>query len=136
MAFTRCPEAGCAPAGLNVSKENQLTDILRLLFDMRNGEVAGDISRHFDELKTAVIQTRGKGKLTIELSLEPSKCAIGGAVLEIKTKHICKVKKPELAVGDAHFFVTAEGDLTRDDPAQEAMFEEANKQTGQEQKRG
>ncbi len=113
-----------------------MTDILRLLFDMRNGEVAADISNHFDELKRAVLETRGKGKLTIELAMEPSKCAIGGAVLEIKTEHTCKVKKPELMVGSAHFFVTSEGDLTREDPAQEAMFMEANTQTGQEQKRG
>ncbi len=76
-----------------------MTDILRLLFDMRDGEVAQDIARHFDELKKAVLETRGKGKLTIELALEPSKCAIGGAVLEIKTEHTCKVKKPELMVG-------------------------------------
>ena len=99
-----------------------MTDILRLLFDMRNGEVAQDIARHFDELKTAVLETRGKGKLTIELNLEPSKCAIGGAVLEIKADHTCKVKKPELAIGAAHFFVTHEGELTRDDPSQEAML--------------
>jgi hypothetical protein len=112
-----------------------MTDILALLFDMRNGEVAADIARHFDELKTAVLETRGKGKLTIELNLEPSKCAIGGAVLEIKAEHSCKVKKPELAVGAAHFFVTEQGDLTRDDPAQAAMFAEP-KQAGQEQKRG
>lgn len=113
-----------------------MTDILRLLFDMRQGEVAIDIAKHFDEVKQAVLETRGKGKLTIELCLEPSKCAIGGAVLEIKTEHTCKVKKPELMVGSAHFFVTADGDLTREDPAQEAMFNETNKQTGQEQKRG
>lgn len=113
---------------------SKVTDILRLLFDMRNGEVAADIAKHFDELKKAVLETRGKGKLTIELAMEPSKCAIGGAVLEIKTEHSCKVKKPELMVGSAHFFVTHEGDLTREDPAQEAMFEE--KQVGQEQKRG
>ena len=113
-----------------------MTDILRVLFDMRQGEVAADISRHFDELKTAVLETRGKGKLTIEINLEPSKCAIGGAVLEIKADHNCKLKKPHLAVGSAHFFVTADGDLTRDDPAQEALFAEGNKQIGQEQKRG
>ena len=113
-----------------------MTDILRFLFDMRSGEVAQDISKHFDELKTAVLETRGKGKLTIELNLEPSKCAIGGAVLEVKADHTCKVKKPGLAVGSAHFFVTQDGDLTRDDPAQEALFAETNKQTGQEQKRG
>jgi hypothetical protein len=110
-----------------------MTDILALLFDMRNGEVARDIATHFDELKKAVLDTRGKGKLTIELFMEPRKCAIGGAVIEIKTDHTFKVKKPELAVGSAHFFVTAEGELTRDDPAQEAMFS-ADKQAGKEQR--
>ena len=113
-----------------------MTDILRFLFDMRNGEVAQDIARHFDELKIAVLETRGKGRLTIELNLEPSKCAIGGAVLEVKANHTCKVKKPELAVGEAHFFVTQDGELTRDDPAQEALFAEGEKPKEKEQKRG
>ena len=43
-------------------------------------------------------------------------------MLEVETEHECKLKKPELAVGKAVFFVTKDGTLTRDDPAQEAMF--------------
>lgn len=101
-----------------------MADILRTIFDMRNGEVAADISRKWDEVLKAVLESRGKGELTIKLKIEPSKCAIGGAVLEVATSHECKLKKPELAVGQALFFVTSDGELTRDDPAQVAMFGE------------
>ena len=113
-----------------------MTDILRVLFDMRNGQVAEDCSRKFAEVLQAVLDTRGKGELTIKLKIEPSKCAIGGAVLEVITSHECKIKKPELEVGSALFFVSPDGELTRDDPAQVAMFAETNNQTGQEKKRG
>ena len=104
-----------------------MTDILAVLLDMRNGAVAADCNTKFNEVLRAVIDTGGKGKLTIELNIAPSKMGMGGAVVEVETTHECKMKKPELAVGKSHFFVTSEGDLTREDPSQTAMFEEEKK---------
>ena len=97
-------------------------DLLQVLTDMRSGAVAIDISNKFDEMIRAVLDTGGKGELTIVLKAEPSKLGMGGAVLEIQAEHTCKMKKPELAVGKSFFFVTRDGMLTRDDPLQTDMF--------------
>ena len=97
-------------------------DLLQVLLEMRNGAVASDISAKFNEVVTAVTETGGKGELTITLNVEPSKVGLGGCVIEVEMKHKCKLKKPELEIGRSVFFVTKEGRLTRDDPAQEAMF--------------
>jgi hypothetical protein len=99
-----------------------LNDVLQVLLDMRGGAVAADINGKFNEMAQAVLETGGKGELTIVLKLEPSKLGMGGAVMEVQATHDCKMKKPELKVGTAFFFVTREGQLTRDDPAQSAMF--------------
>jgi hypothetical protein len=98
-------------------------DILQTITDMRNGAVAIDINSKFNEMIQAVLETGGKGELTVTIKAEPSKLGMGGAVLEVQTEHVCKMKKPELAVGKSFFFVTKDGSLTRDDPAQTAMFE-------------
>jgi hypothetical protein len=102
-----------------------MTDFVNLLVEMRNGQVATDINGKFNEILAAVLDTGGKGELTIKIKMAPAKLGMGGAVLEVETEHECKLKKPELAVGKAVFFVTKEGTLTRDDPAQTAMFASA-----------
>ena len=99
-----------------------MNDLLAVLLDMRNGDVARDCNEKFDEVVKAVLDTRGKGELTIKLFVSPSKVAIGGAVIEVETEHECKAKKPELKVGKAIFFVTADGRLTRDHPDQIALL--------------
>lgn len=103
-----------------------MTDLLKVLLDMRSGQVAADANSKFNEVLKAVLETGGKGELTIKLFVKPSKMGLGGAVLEVETNHECKLKKPELEIGRSFFFVTAEGELTRDDPAQSAMFELEN----------
>jgi hypothetical protein len=102
-----------------------MTDFLSLIVEMRSGAVAQDVNTKFNELISAVLETGGKGELTVKIKAAPSKLGMGGVVLEVETEHECKLKKPELAVGKAVFFVTKEGALTRDDPAQTAMFEPA-----------
>lgn len=99
-----------------------MTDLLQILLDMRNGAVAVDCSQKFSEVLKAVLDTGGKGELTIKLLIKPSKMGMGGAVIEVETEHECKTKKPELAIGRSVFYVTPDGDLTRDNPEQTAMF--------------
>lgn len=101
-----------------------MSDFVTVLMSMRDGEVALDVNRKFQELLSAVFETGSKGKLTLTIDVKPSKLAMGGAVIEVETNHSCAVKKPELSVGRSLFFVTNEGTLTRDNPAQEAMFTE------------
>ena len=100
-----------------------MTDLLAVMMDMRNGAVAADCNQKFNEVLKAVIDTGGKGELTIKLMVKPSKMGMGAAVIEVETSHECKLKKPEFDVGRSFFFVTKDGDLTRDDPAQVAMFQ-------------
>jgi hypothetical protein len=101
-----------------------MNDVLQVLLDMRNGAVAADVNSKFDALVEAVLDTGGKGKLTVELIIEPSKKGMGGVVLEVSASHTCKLSKPELAIGSSVFFVSEQGKLTRDDPAQERMFQQ------------
>ncbi len=100
-----------------------MTDLLKILLDMRNGKVAMDCNEKFNEVLKAVLDTGGKGELTIKLFVKPSKMGMGGAVIEVETEHEAKMKKPELAIGRSFFFVGKDGTLTRDDPDQEGMFE-------------
>ncbi len=99
-----------------------MNDILSVLLDMRSGAVAADISKKFDEVVAAVLETGGKGELTVKLFVEPSKMGMGGCVLEVEAKHEVKTKKPELSIGRSVFFITKEGKLTREDPNQAQMF--------------
>lgn len=99
-----------------------MADLLQVLLEMRNGGVAADCNKKWDELLKAVLETGGKGELTIKLQVKPARMAMGGAVVEVETSHECKAKKPELMVGSSTFFVTKDGRLTRDDPDQETMF--------------
>lgn len=100
-----------------------MTDLLRVLLEMRGGQVASDCNQKFNEMLQAVLETGGKGELTIKLFVKPSKLAMGGAVVEVETEHECKSKKPELPVGRSVFFVSTDGALTREDPNQSAMFD-------------
>jgi hypothetical protein len=100
-----------------------MNDVLQVLLDMRQGAVAADVSKKFDEVVQAVIETGGKGELTLKLSVKPSKMGMGGCVIEVETSHECKLRKPQLDIGKSTFFVSREGKLTRDDPNQTSMFE-------------
>lgn len=97
--------------------------------DIRNGAVAMDINQKFNSVLGAVLETAGKGELTIKLLISPSKMGMGGAVIETEVSHECKVKRPELKIGSGFFFVTAEGELSRDDPAQVNMFNLSEEKT-------
>lgn len=99
-------------------------DFVHLLMEMRNGGVASDCNRKFNELLEAVVQTGAKGELSLKISVKPSRFGPGGLVIEVETEHQCVARKPELKVGRSLFFVTQDGRLTRDDPNQEEMFAE------------
>lgn len=99
-----------------------MTDLLGVLLEMRSGQVAMDCNSKFNEVLRAVIETGGKGELTIKLFIKPAKMGMGGCVVEVETEHECKLKKPELAVGRSVFYVTPDGDLSRESPEQAGLF--------------
>jgi hypothetical protein len=96
-------------------------DLVHLLMEMRNGAVAADCNRKFNEVLDAVIETGGKGEFTLKVLVKPSKMGMGGTVIEVETEHECKTKKPELSVGRSLFFITSDGKLSKDDPNQIEM---------------
>lgn len=107
-----------------------MTDFVSLLVEMRNGQVASDLNMKFNEVLRAVLETAGKGELTVKFKISPGKLGFGGAVIEVETEHETKMKKPELNIGRSIFFVDKEGNLTREDPEQTAMFETARQEIG------
>src|ERR1700679_3104854 len=110
-------------------------DFLAMLAEARNGQIAIDINEKFNRVLIAVRDTAGKGKLTVDFTIEPTKLGMGGVVVEVDVSHETKLKVPELKVGAAKFYVKANGELSRQDPAledQEMMFQEEPK----ERKRG
>jgi len=113
---------------VNNSMERTPTDLLAVLLEMRSGLVAADLNAKFNEVLGAVLDNAGKGELTIKLSFAPSRLAMGGAVIEIEALHSTTLKKPENKIGKSAFFVGANGQLSRDNPDQVAMFGESNPQ--------
>jgi len=99
-----------------------MTDVIAVLLAMRSGKVAAHINEKFSDCLRAVLDTGGKGEVTIKLLIRPSKVGMGGVVLEVDMDADTKVKKPELAIGSSVFFVDKEGSLTREDPDQAGLF--------------
>lgn len=110
------------------------TDFHDLLISMRSGSVMMDLNEKFNEVLAAVLETGGKGKLTIDINIEPARMGVGGCVLEVKTQHTTKLKKPQHDIGSSTFFVDSEGKLVRDDPTQTAMFEQADERAARNAK--
>lgn len=110
-----------------------MTDLIQALMDMRSGQVAADLNNKFNKVLQGVLDTGGKGELTLKLFVRPSKMGMGGAVVEVEMDHDVKLKVPELEIGKSFFFVDKDGALTREDPAQSAMFaQEAATETHKE----
>jgi len=107
-----------------------MSDFVSTLIAMRGGEVAVDCDLKFKEVLAAVLETGKEGEVILKIKVKPSKFAMGGAVIEVETSHECKVKRPELSIGKSLFFVAPDGSLTRDDPAQLAMYQEQEVKNG------
>ena len=99
-----------------------MADLLAVLAEMKDGETLMDANRKFKELMDSVLATGSKGRISIDLDIKPSRMAMGGVVLEVEVDPSVSIKKPELPLGKSLFFVTDEGGLSRQNPAQERMF--------------
>lgn len=101
-----------------------VTDFIAVIAEMRNGQVAADISRKLNELMDAIRDTGGPGALTLKLKVKPSTIDIHEGVKEVEITHSCEITKPEKPIGKAIFFVSRDGNLTRTDPDQQELFEQ------------
>lgn len=97
-------------------------DFVSVILEMRSGQVATDIDAKFAEVVKAVVETGKPGELTVKLKVKPSRMGMGGSVIEVELDHDAKNKVPEVDIGRSVFFVDKSGKLTREDPAQAAMF--------------
>lgn len=95
-----------------------MVDLLQTLLDMRGGRVVSDVNKKFNEVLTAVLETGGKGDLTLKLKIAPNRMARGGAVLAVSCEHECKMKIPELELNPSIFYITQDGNFTQTDPEQ------------------
>lgn len=98
-------------------------DFVSVLAELKNGRALNDCSRKLTELTDAVTEHRKKGKLILELVIEPSGVDEDRRVTETRVMWNCRIARPESDTGSSTFFVTRDGRLTRNDPAQEEMFE-------------
>lgn len=99
-------------------------DFIAMLLDMQRGECAAAVNTKLQELVQAVRDTAGKGTITVKVDIKPAKLGMGGSVLQVVCDMDCTIKKPELKTGDTTFFLTDDGALTSDNPAQAELFEE------------
>lgn len=113
-----------------------MADYIQTLLEARNGQIAADINRKFGDLLAGIRETGKAGKITVVLAVKPSRVK-DFQVAEVAISHDCKIAKPEQDIGEAVFFVTPDGGLTRSDPEQQEMFEEVVVQVvKEEQKNG
>jgi hypothetical protein len=88
------------------------TETLR---DVRGGQVIDDLTEHFRELVSKVLETGGAGELHLKLKVKRFSKGEGNTLLisdDIKTK------LPVSEKGETILFATADGDLQRNDPRQ------------------
>lgn len=88
----------------------------QFLAEHRSGHLHDEVSEALRQVVEGVGATGRKGKVTIEIMIEPFKNATGGVVT---ISDDVKVKLPSTDRDSSLFFVTPEGNLTRDTPQRE-----------------
>lgn len=96
-------------------------DFVTMLMEVQDGDAARSVNVKLHELLDAIRNTAGKGTLTLKMTIEPSKLAMGGGVQMVSTSVEVAIKKPELGIGESLFYITEDG-LSRNDPRQDEMF--------------
>ena len=99
-------------------------DFLSALGEQSGGKAMIVAGLKLAELIEAVKGTGKKGTLTLSIELRPAEKEFGGNVVGVMSNIDIKIKKPDLPLAETFFFVDDDGNLTRNDPRQEEMFEE------------
>lgn len=96
-------------------------DFLTNLAEMRDGEVSGECAQKWQKLIGAVLETGKKGKFVLTIEIQPA----GNSKMEITAKPA--IVEPTFDAGKTIFFISKSGDLTRNDPRQQELFEQRSK---------
>ncbi len=107
----------------SVADEVQNVDLISTLMEMRNGQVAIDSSRKWNELMAAVIEHGKKGKFSLVLEVTPTVNNLKRGVGQVSIAYQITINKPDINVGPSMFFVGPDGKLSRNDPDQMEFFE-------------
>ncbi len=107
-----------------------VADVVSTLIVLDRGRFIVDAGREFQQLTDAIVETNKPGTLTITIEVSPSGWKEGTArPTQFDLKPKVKIKKPQHEAGKTIFFVTDDNRLTREDPDQEQMFAEQEKET-------
>jgi len=93
-----------------------MADFLATLAEMNRGRFILECGSQLSQLCDAVINTSGKGKLTLTLEVAPSGIK-DGRVNQVEIRPVIRIVRPEPNQGRSIFFIV-DGKLTRDDPDQ------------------
>ena len=98
-----------------VSGEQPSTNIIEVLTSLRKGTAILDLQSGLQELVAAVRDTKRKGKITLELSVE---CRTAGSAKSVEVTDEIKVVPPKPIKPKTTMFTTDKNTLHREDPAQ------------------
>lgn len=96
---------------------------LDIITHYRRGTLNKKINDKLAELAKICRETNKGGEITIKLKLKPSKS--GGN--EFTWAGSVTSKLPEQLIPEAVFFIDEKGNVSRDDPAQSAMFDDEDR---------
>ena len=100
------------------------TDFVQTLVVLNRGKTLIDASRELQAVLDAVIETRKKGSLTIKFDITPKGFDRDtGRTNQVDIDPSISSKIPRHDQTPSVFFVKEDNTLTRDDPAQTALFE-------------
>jgi uncharacterized beta-barrel protein YwiB (DUF1934 family) len=98
-----------------------MADFISTVMEMRDGKVAAQINQKFAELMTAIAEHQGKGNISLKLTVVPTKMGLRDEISEVEIDYDITVKKPFRKHTRSQFFMTQDGQLSRQDPNQFQM---------------
>jgi hypothetical protein len=103
-----------------------VADVIGVLVQIARGQAIEEIGREFAAVMDDVRECGGVGELTIKLRVQAKGWDQGsGRLREVDITHSVGSKRPKRKLGSSTFFVTSDGDLTRNNPAQLELDEMA-----------
>lgn len=106
-----------------------MTDIIQLIAETHQGQAMHTINERLKDTVRAVGETGKKAVLTLKFTVTPRTQAMGGAVTSVDIAIDADVKRAQIPPGGAIFFVTEDGELSRDMPNQDSLFTEEKENT-------
>lgn len=100
-----------------------MADVLGVIAQVGRGSCLDEIGREFDSLVNAVRETGGSGELVIKLKVDGKSWDDKGRLTEVGVTPSVSSKRPKRKAGASTFFVTRQGDLTRNNPDQMEMYD-------------